>query len=478
MSLICDRTGALEFLLGRVNYERTTNVPYQTNEFKLDRMRRLMAHLGDPHLRLKALHIAGTKGKGSTAAMLAAVLQSAGYCTGLYTSPHLEAIEERIAIDGRQCSEADFVALAAEVQTATERLEREFHESNDSRTGPTFFEVTTAMAFLHFARRGVEAAVLEVGLGGRLDSTNICLPSVSVVTSISYDHTKQLGHTLAAIAGEKAGIIKPGVPVISGVVNSEPRQVIERIAAEQQARLYQRGSEFDFETVSKSSRGAESVQRLTYREPTSAIWPEIRDLSLGMIGEHQAANAAVAIAALARLVDQGWSVTEENVRHGLASARCTARIEVLSQRPAVICDVSHNVASIAALVKVLQERFAAPRRVLIFASSKDKDARAMLRLLLPEFDRIVFTRYIHNPRAVEPAELEAIARDLVESEMVVHEMPRRPQLETAADPAAALFRARQVAKEDDLLCITGSFFLAAELQGLLPVNKLSPAGKH
>lgn len=463
MSYIGDRTSALDFLLGRVNYERTTSVPYAASHFKLDRMRRLLALVGDPHLGLKAVHLAGTKGKGSTAAMIAASLQAAGYRTGLYTSPHLERLEERFTIDGQQCSEAEFVSLAVELQQAVGRLESEATGAANFDANPTFFELTTALAMLHFARRGVTAAVLEVGLGGRLDSTNVCLPQVCVITSISFDHMRQLGNTLAAIAREKAGIIKAGVPVVSGVVVPEPCAVIEQIAASAPAPLWQRGREFDFQC-------APGGERFAYREPASPIWPALDDLAVGMLGEHQVANGAVAIAALARLCEQGWQIDAQHVRAGLARARCPARIEVLGQQPTTICDVAHNVASIAALIRVLDERFAAPRRILIFASSMDKDTRGMLHLLLPKFDRVILTRYVNNPRAVALEELAALARE----EAAGGQAGDKPaHWETQPDPTAAWARARELATADDLVCITGSFFLAAELQPLLASGKQS-----
>ena len=409
---VSDYSSALEFLLGRINYERTANIPYRSTEFKLDRMRRLMALLGNPQLGLKAIHIAGTKGKGSTAAMIAGVLTAAGLRTGLYTSPHLARTEERLAIDGRDCPRETFVALAAELQHAVERLESE--AAGDAElAGATFFEVTTAMAFLHFARANVAAAVLEVGLGGRLDSTNVCRPEVCLITSISFDHMRQLGHTLAEIAGEKAGIIKPLVPVISGVLLEEPRLVIARRAAELQAPLWQRGVDYDFVSGQRGSspHGGES---LDYFEP--AVQPTFTadGVQIQMLGEHQAANAAAAVCAVNRLRERDWAIPETALRQGLAAARTPARIEVVAERPTIILDVAHNPASIAALVAVVNHRWPNQRgpnrrRILLFASSKDKDYAGMLRLLVPEFDSIVLTRYIHNPRATETAELLAAA---------------------------------------------------------------------
>ena len=461
--LVCDYASALDFLLAQINYERTTAVPYRTGAFKLDRMRRLLSLLGDPHLGLKAVHIAGTKGKGSTAAMIAAVLQASGLRTGLYTSPHLKVIEERIAIGGQPCPREDFVRLAADLEEAVSRLKRE--EPTLDQTDPTFFEVTTAMAFLHFARQNVDAAVLEVGLGGRLDSTNVCQPSVTVVTSISFDHTRQLGNTLAAIAGEKAGIIKPGVPVISGVVNEEPREVIRQVAREQQAPLFERATAYDFDVPRAEPQSSHIGQMLHYREPATDPSFRLDDVRLAMLGRHQAANAASAIAAIGRLCEQGWSIDEQALRHGLAEARTPARIEVLGEQPTVIVDVAHNVASIEALVEVLGERFPARRRVLVFASSKDKDTAGVLRLLLPHFDTAVFTRYVENPRAVEPEQLEQLA--LLQATVNPTNGQPAAMIYTTEAPAEAWEVARNLAGADDLICITGSFFLAAEVRPLV-----------
>ncbi|MEX2175911.1 MAG: folylpolyglutamate synthase/dihydrofolate synthase family protein [Pirellulaceae bacterium] len=473
--LVCDYPSALEFLRGRVNYERTTFVSYEAGDFKLDRMRRLLALLGDPHLGLAAIHIAGTKGKGSTAAMLASVLRAGGFKAGLYTSPHLSQIEERIAIDGRPCSQAEFARLAAEVERAVGRLRLEAADpmAGDPMAGePTFFEVTTAMAFLHFARERVAAAVLEVGLGGRLDSTNVCSPSVSIITSISFDHTRQLGNTLAAIAAEKAGIIKRGVPVVCGVLAEEPRDVIHRIARELAAPLFQLGDDFAFDAGQRPQSPA--AERLDYREPAEHPTWQLDDVQLGLLGRHQAANAATAIAAVRCLRRQGWAIGDQAIRQGLAAARCPARIEVLGRQPTAIVDVAHNAASIRALIEVLGERFPAQTRRLIFASSRDKDTTAMLQLLLPEFSEIALTRYIENPRAVEPEQLEELATGILESPSSYSPTRQRPTLHTMATPAQAWQWALQQSAPGDLVCITGSFFLAAELRPLVLASRLEP----
>src|SRR5262245_27061924 len=462
LETIVDRhAAALDFLTRRINYERTPSVPYLTAEFKLDRMRRLMSLLGDPQLGLKAIHIAGTKGKGSTAAMVASVLTAAGYKTGLYTSPHLERIEERLVIHGHICPPARSLSLAAEVQPAVEQIDRE--SAAKATTGPTFFEVTTAMAFLHFAQANVDAAVLEVGLGGRLDSTNVCNPEVCIITSISFDHVKQLGNTLTAIAAEKAGIIKRGVPVISGVVDHAPRDVIAQRAAELSAPLFQRGRDYEFEFRTPQS-ALRTCQSLDYREPATTPTYKLHGVELNLLGSHQAANAAAAIAAINRLRDRGWSISDEAIHRGLSAAHIPARIEQVQSSPAIILDVAHNLASIEALLTVLRERFAARRRIAIFASSKDKDYTGMLKLILPAFDTIFLTQYVENPRAVPAESLLATALQIRGT--ITNGEPR-PIVHATVRPHDALRLARAVATADDLICIAGSFFLAAELRPLL-----------
>jgi len=462
---VVDRQSALDYLFGRINYERTSGgVPYRSNEFKLDRMRRLLTGLGDPHLALKVVHIAGTKGKGSTAGMIASILRAAGQKVGIYTSPHLVDLEERMVVDGRMCDSDSFVRLVAEVQQVAEAMDRDFI-AHESRPGPTFFEITTAMAMLHFARQKVDVAVLEVGLGGRLDSTNVCEPVVCAITSISFDHTKQLGNTLAAIATEKAGIIKPSVPVISGVVEDEPRLAIEAIAADRQSPLFQREEHFASRPIDQATEVSVAGERLEYWDRFDSKPYELRDITVGMLGKHQIQNAAVAIALARTMTRLGWTISEDAIRTGLAQVACPARVEVVGQRPTQIIDVAHNHASIEALVRVLDERFQARCRVLVFASSRDKDTASMLRLLLPRFDTLVLTRFVNNPRATEPEELLAMAQVICQQSPMSHDKPT--QLKTAADPASAWELARNLASPEDLICATGSFFLAAELRPLL-----------
>jgi dihydrofolate synthase/folylpolyglutamate synthase len=443
---------ALAFLWQRIDYERALSVSYGERAYKLDRMRELLARLGDPQTRLPIVHVAGTKGKGSTAAMAAAVLTAAGYRSGLYSSPHLQAIEERMAVDGQNCPRADFAQWLERLRPVVESMDAAAARV-PGECGPTYFELTTALALLYFADRRVDAAVLEVGMGGRLDSTNVCLPLVSVITSISFDHTKQLGNTLAAIAGEKAGIIKPGVPVVSGVVPDEPRQVIEAASRGAGSRLVQLGRDFDFcyRPPAECDR-SDQPARFDYRYASGPTGRQWRDIELNLLGRHQAANAAVALATLEQLGERGFRIHEPAVRAGLKSVRWPARVEVVGRRPTIVIDAAHNLASASALLETIDESFVAQRRILVFASTKDKDLRGMLGLLLPRFDHVIFTRYLNNPRFVPPEELAELADELGAA------------YQLAEDPAAAWQHARQIAGPQDLICVTGSFFIAAEMR--------------
>ena len=486
----------MRFLLGRIDYERSRSMPYDPHQLGLGRIRELLDRLGRPDAGLPVVHIAGTKGKGSTSAMIAAALSAAGLRTGLFTSPHLDRVEERIRIDGRPCEPEELVELVDLVRPAVEAMNP--HDpaapgariANPSSAGPTYFEIITAMALVHFARRKVRAAVLEVGLGGRLDATNVCSPQVSVITSISFDHTQQLGNSLAAIAWEKGGIIKPGVPVVSGVTEDEPREVIRQICRQRGCRLIERPADFDFDyEPPQHLERADGCGLVRYRAggdhadqcrptPTNADQrdphagtPSVpgrcpvgarsvpdgvcRQFSLRLPGRHQAANAAVALAVLQELSRAGWDVPEAAVRRGLGELAWPARVEVLSRRPTVVLDAAHNVASIEALVETLRESFAAARRILIFASSQDKDHRGMLQRLLGCFDEILWTRYLDNPRAVPPEDLQALAVELGSRRWPIY-----------ADPAAAWEAARRLASPEDLIVVAGSFFLAAEIRRL------------
>jgi dihydrofolate synthase/folylpolyglutamate synthase len=435
---------ALAYWFAQANYEQRAPA---AGDLKLERMRALLSRLGDPHRRLRVVHVAGSKGKGSTSAMLAAILGRAGYRTGLFTSPHLSRHEERFQIDGRPISPAELAQLLTEIRQVVES-HRDF-----AHAPPTFFELATAAGFLHFVRRRVGAAVLEVGLGGRLDSTNVCVPAVSVITSISHDHTHILGDRLPQIAREKAGIVKPGRPAVSGATGAEARAVIEEVCRQRRAPLTELGRHFHYAYRPGRVTDAGLVRpRVTV---TTALrrWPE---MEVNLLGEHQAANAAVAVATVEQLVRLGWHVPDGAVTAGLAGVFWPARLEVVGRRPLVVLDCAHNVASAEALAETLGSSFPPGRRLLVFAGSGDKDTAGMFRVLGPLFARAFVTRFSNNPRSVPPEQLATLWAKASQS-----------PVEVCPTPAEALARARGEAAADDLICVTGSVFLAGEVRPLL-----------
>jgi dihydrofolate synthase/folylpolyglutamate synthase len=450
---------SLDFLYGRLNYE-TMGMPQAPAELQLGRMRRLLRRLGEPHEALRIIHVAGTKGKGSTAAMIAAALSASSVRTGLFCSPHLHRLEERFAIDGRAATPDELVALTEAVRPAVAELDAS--DPHARQRGLTFFEITTAMGLLHFAQRQAGAVVLEVGLGGRLDSTNVVRPVVSVLTSISYDHTKLLGHTLEAIATEKAGILKRGRPAVSGVRGTEARAPIRRLARQRRCLLHELDDDFGYEysppTPPLTRPDAGRVVVRTWRTDWGSI-------DLPLFGPHQAQNASVALACLDVLAENGLVVDRDAVIRGFAAMQWPARVEVLGESPWLVIDGSHNVASAEALAETLQACFPPGRRTLVFGTTRDKDLKGQLRSLLPRFDTLVATRYVENPRSVRPEDVAAAIRELDGRDAQV-----------AADPAEALAIARRNTPENGLICVTGSLFLAAETRALILGHAPTSAG--
>ncbi len=449
----------LDYLYGRLNYERL-GMPKTLADLRLSRMRRLLRKLGDPQRELRIVHVAGTKGKGSTAVMIASALTASGVRTGLYSSPHLHKLEERYEIDGQCITAAELVALADQVRVAVEEMETE--AADPRNLGATFFEITTAMALLYFASRRVGAVVLEVGMGGRLDSTNVVHPLVSIITSIALDHTRQLGETLAAIAVEKAGILKRSRPAVCGVQEPEPRDAIGRIAAERRCGLRQINVDFRYESFDPTppldgpTRGRVAVR--TWRTDWGL-------LDVPLLGRHQAHNTAVALAGLDALAeaDPGLTVDREAVVRGFANLRWPARVEVMGRDPWLVIDGAHNVASAAALAETLQNCFPRTSRTLVFGTTRDKDLEGQLRALLPLFDTRIATRYVQNPRAVLPEETAAAALALDGRAMLVTQ-----------DPAEALEAALSLTPPDGLICVTGSLFLAAEARAIVLAREPTP----
>ncbi|HYV34310.1 MAG TPA: folylpolyglutamate synthase/dihydrofolate synthase family protein [Gemmataceae bacterium] len=445
---------AIQFWFGRVNYEHRSPGP---SDLKLDRMHALLERLGNPHQTLRIIHVAGSKGKGSTSAMLAAILRQAGYRTGLFTSPHLSAIEERIQVDGSPISRNELAAIMTEVRPFVEEMDQ---RQPAGAIGVTFFEIATAVGFLHFARRRTEAVVLEVGLGGRFDSTNVCRPALAIITSISHDHTEQLGNTLASIAFEKAGIVKRGRPTLSGARDPEARAVIQRICRERASPLRELDVDIHYnhlpgEITAETTR-LPRVRITTSRRP----WPE---MELGLLGEHQAANAALAVAAVEELRQQGMHIGDAAVANGVAHVDWPARLEVVSRRPLVVLDCAHNIASIEALNDTLRQSFPPAagtngnvhggRRLLIFACSNDKDVAGIVQLLAPHFAHAFMTRYTKSRRGVPPEQLVELWRRSSDHPATA-----------CATPAEAWQAARAAAQPHDLICITGSVYLAGELR--------------
>jgi dihydrofolate synthase/folylpolyglutamate synthase len=449
---------ALAWWYGRIDFERKSPKP---GDLKLDRMNAVLHALGDPHQRLRIVHVAGTKGKGSTSAMLDAVLRAAGYRVGLFTSPHLCDVRERIWVSGEPISPAELTERMTEVAAAVRPLE----ESADPTQRPTFFEIGTALGFLHFVMRQVEIAIIEVGLGGRFDSTNVCTPLVSVITNISFDHMAQLGDRLALIAREKAGIIKPGRPVVSTAEASEAQAVIKAIAAERVAPLTMIGRDFrcEYEPGVLSAQYSVLGTRLARVKVGTATntWPW---LELGLHGRHQAVNAAGAVVVVEVLRRQGLEVDDAAIARGLKNVQWPARLEVVGARPLIILDCAHNVASAEALVETIDESFVVPgRRRLILAVSSDKQVAEMLQVLGPRFDHFHLTRFA-SPRCLPP---EQVA-DLLKQTSPSTTWSLHPS------PAEALRSAQDAAGPNDLIAITGSVFLAGELRPLLvPKDEIS-----
>jgi dihydrofolate synthase/folylpolyglutamate synthase len=458
---------AIQFLFGRINYERVTGIAFSSDDQKLVRMRRLLQQIGNPHEGLKVVHVAGTKGKGSTSVMAAAILTAAGYQTGLYTSPHVSAFEERMVVDGKPPSAAQFVDLVNRLIEPIEHMDRD-----SDGPGPTYFELATALAWLYFRDSGADLAVLEVGLGGRLDATNVCDPHVVVITNISRDHTNILGSSPAEIAGEKAGIVKTGIPVISGVAPGPAADVVQAICRRHQSPLHRLGSEIFWrpcqndESTGSVSTGSTNLTPVSTNSTNltqgraidvETPWGKWPGLKVPLRGDHQADNAALAVAAATLLRQFGPRVPDSAVYAGLSGVRWPARIEVLGTRPTIVVDAAHNWASTRALLGALDQDFsAASRRILVFAATRDKDVAGMLRLLLPRFDSVVLTQYQSNPRGVPIDELAALVQATATRSCHV-----------GADPASAWRLALHLATCEDLICVTGSFFIASELRELI-----------
>lgn len=433
----------LKYLYHFTDYERRGLAAYAPEFYDLRRMNDLLALLGEPQHSFRAVHIAGTKGKGSTAAMIESVMRSAGHRTGLYTSPHLHTFRERIQVAGELIPEGEVVRLVEEMRPLIAQV-----------ADITTFEVMTGLAFAWFAEQRVEWAVLEVGLGGRLDATNVVTPAVAVITSLSYDHTAVLGETLAEIAAEKAGIVKPAVPVVSAPQSDEAQAVIEQICRRQGAPLTMVDRDWTWEAGHANLDGQTFAVRHG-EEEMAGLW-------LPLLGEHQLENATTAMATLSLLRAGGLDLPEAAVRDGFRSVRWPGRLEILGQAPLVVADSAHNGESSVKLMAALRSLVEFERLIMILGASSDHVTPELLTTLLAGADRAIATRTRH-PRAADPVWLGQRAAEL------------GFQLEVSDTVPQALDLALADAGPADLICCTGSVFLAAEARAAWFARQGMPA---
>ncbi len=435
---IDDAAAAAAWLEGLIDVEKNPQLPYA--RLGLDPVRRLLARLGNPQHGLRVIHIAGSKGKGSTALLAEAVARAAGARVGTFTSPHLERWTERFRIDGAEVPGADLAAAVRRLRPEVEAL-----RAADPAEAPTFFDATTAAALWLFREARVDCAVLEVGLGGRLDSTNIVVPAVSCITTIELEHTDKLGDTLEQIAGEKAGIVKPGIPVVGGALPEPARRVVAARASELAAPLAWLGEDFDCEILADDADGL----RLALRDGPLAF-----EARVPVLGAHQAANAALALACVRRA---GFSdaLLADAAPRGFAAARLPGRAELIARAPWILVDGAHTANSARALARVIAG-LPHRRTQLVLSISADKDQRGILDALLPLADAVTVTR-AEPRRSRDPAAIAALIRQAAPG----------LALQIVPNPHLALRAAAEALAPEDLLCATGSIYLAGIARSVL-----------
>jgi len=404
--------------------------------FGLERITLLLEHLGNPHQGLKVIHVAGTNGKGSVCKYISSILQKAGYTVGLYLSPHVERFSERIVINNHEISKEDFARLVSQVRPVVDSMKKQ-------NSTPTFFEIVTALAFLHFKNHPVDYTVVEVGLGGRFDATNVVHPLVSIITNISLEHTDILGKDVASIAFEKAGIIKDHVPVVSAAID-DARVTIEQVAEQRNAPVT-----WIDQTMwkQKSHHG---------KEQEFMIQGSFKDYSVktSMLGRHQGENITLAIAAVEQLQMGGVYLTDNDIQDGIEAATHPGRMEIISEKPLILLDGAHNPAGMGMLVETIEEDFSAYRLIVVLGVLKDKDLKTMLSMIVPISDVIIVTKS-GNPRAADPQVLKEMIEGFDTNKTVFVE-------DSIPD---AINQAKSVAKQKDLICVTGSLFTVGEARG-------------
>ena len=426
---------AEKYLNSFTNYELILGITYAQPGYSLKHVEELLNRMGNPQLAARTIHIAGTKGKGSVAAMIAQVLSASGYKTGRYTSPHLHNLRERINIDGSSISEAEFAAAMAEVKPFIESMKQD-----TSFRQLTYFEALTALAFAYFQKKRVDFQVLEVGLGGRLDATNVARPVVCIITSISLDHTQILGNSLEEIAREKAGIIKSGCWVVLSPQPEEAASVISNICREKEAKVVQVGKDVIWRKIG----GDLHHQSLVIESRTSKY-----QVSIPLLGDFQLENAATAVAALEILVSMGFAISTADIAQGLARVKWPGRFQILQQHPMVLVDGAHNVASMKRLVNNIKAYFAHKRIVLVFGTSCDKDIPGIINELVPLSPQVIITQASHSRAAPIPTLVAEFSKRVIEPE-------------TKETVTEAISRALSLANRTDVICVTGSLFVVAE----------------
>jgi len=448
----------LEYLYSFIDHSLTRNLRNSPENFNLDRMRSMMSFLGEPQKKYQVIHVAGTKGKGSTAALIANVLQQANYKVGFYTSPHLHDYCERIKINNTNLSHQDFIKLMDEIKPYINKVE-----------GITTFELTTAIALLYFYIQKVDFAVIEVGLGGRLDATNIVDPLVSVITSLSLDHINVLGDTLAQIAYEKAGIIKPGCPVVIAPQKEEARRVLYRIAEERNSEVIEVGKDLLYAASAHNLDGQSFI--VWPKEEQSFVnhyiesggrdeWAPKR-FHIPLLGFHQVQNAATAYATVLEIQKSGVKIRDEEIIKGFEKVEWPGRFEIINKKPLIIIDSAHNRESSLRLRLAIDDYFPGVPVILVFGASEDKDIEGMLIELLPRVKSVVSTKSFH-PRALEPENIVEYALKL----------GKRGYFTNSVEEA--IEKALELAGSEALILVTGSIFVAAAVREVWLKNIFPP----
>ncbi|MDR1485724.1 MAG: hypothetical protein LBT09_12995 [Planctomycetaceae bacterium] len=443
---------ALNFLNSRRNFEVSRNFGAVDFGGRLVRLREFVNYLGCPDKKYKIVHVAGTKGKGSTCVFLEGILLGAGAVVGRFTSPHLYSFLERVIVNGIPCGESEFAETMLYIRDKMELFDLRLSEEI------TFFELLTVFSFEYFARRSVDFVLFEVGLGGRFDATNICYPAITVIANLSFDHIEQLGPTLCDIAREKGGIIKSGVPLISSVCDVGAREVLCGIVESCGAPVYFEGESFVVEPVSVA--GQFEFKTVEDKFPVRA---EFGELNVRMAGKHQRHNASLAIAAALLLQDE-FVFDNETIRNGLAKGFLPARVEIFQDRldePVFVVDGAHNRASAEVFVEALRGLFPARRKFLVFGTTMGKDVEGMLVELLPNFRTVFMTQYSSNPRFFPPIGLRTIAEAILPTLKLGRD---ECSMSVVDDCSVALDKCFELAGKNDIICVTGSLFLAAELR--------------